>query len=53
MLFVMVVDCHLAILTSAEDVEDFISADVDAIAPAVGNIHGDYGPKGPELDFER
>lgn len=45
--------CCLAILTSAEDVEDFISADVDAIAPSVGSIHGDYGPKGPELDLER
>lgn len=51
--FAMIVDGSLAILTSAEDVEDFISADVDAIAPAVGNIHGDYGPKGQELDFER
>ncbi|OKL58147.1 hypothetical protein UA08_06447 [Talaromyces atroroseus] len=40
------------ILTSAEDVEDFISADVDAIAPSVGNIHGDYGARGPQLDFE-
>jgi fructose-bisphosphate aldolase class II len=51
--FRMSTDCYLAILTTAEDVEDFISADVDAIAPAVGNIHGDYGSKGPELDFER
>jgi fructose-bisphosphate aldolase class II len=49
----MIADCCSAILTSTKDVEDFIFADVDAIAPAVGNIHGDYGPKGPELDFER
>lgn len=33
--------------------EDFISADVDAIAPSVGNIHGDYGPEGPQLDLDR
>ncbi|KAF7588139.1 hypothetical protein BBP40_006139 [Aspergillus hancockii] len=41
------------ILTSPEDVEDFISAGVDCLAPSVGNLHGDYGPKGPQLDMDR
>ncbi|KAM5384854.1 hypothetical protein ACJA88_002701 [Fusarium oxysporum] len=25
----------------------------DILAPSVGNIHGDYGPKGPDLDLAR
>lgn len=33
--------------------EDFLKADIDILAPSVGNIHGDYGPKGPEIDFNR
>lgn len=41
------------ILTNAEDVEEFIGAGVDLLAPSVGNLHGDYGPQGPELDMER
>lgn len=41
------------ILTNAEDVEEFISAGIDFLAPSVGNLHGDYGPKGPHLDMDR
>ncbi|KAJ5657165.1 uncharacterized protein N7484_000814 [Penicillium longicatenatum] len=41
------------ILTNPEDVEEFIASGVDFLAPSVGNVHGDYGPKGPELDMER
>ncbi|RAL03155.1 class II fructose-bisphosphate aldolase [Aspergillus ibericus CBS 121593] len=41
------------ILTNAEDVEQFISAGVDCLAPSVGNLHGDYGPQGPQLDMDR
>ncbi|GAM83040.1 hypothetical protein ANO11243_010260 [Dothideomycetidae sp. 11243] len=40
-------------LTTAEQVDDFIATGIDYLAPAFGNLHGDYGPKGPELDFER
>lgn len=43
----------LGILTNAEDVEGFISAGIDFLAPSVGNLHGDYGPKGPHLDMDR
>jgi fructose-bisphosphate aldolase class II len=40
-------------LTSASNVEDFLAADVDILAPSIGNIHGDYGPSGPQLDYNR
>jgi fructose-bisphosphate aldolase class II len=43
----------LALLTNSEDVEDFIRSDVDILAPSIGNIHGDYGPEGPKLDYDR
>lgn len=41
------------ILTDLDDVEGFLSAGVDMLAPSVGNIHGDYGPEGPQLDLDR
>ncbi|KAL5354965.1 ketose-bisphosphate aldolase [Aspergillus floccosus] len=37
------------ILTNEEDVEQFIGAGVDFLAPSVGNIHGDYDSQGPQL----
>jgi fructose-bisphosphate aldolase class II len=39
--------------TTAEEVDDFVETGVDALAPAFGNVHGEYGPQGPVLDFER
>ncbi|KAK1762717.1 ketose-bisphosphate aldolase [Phialemonium atrogriseum] len=39
--------------TTPEEVDDFIATGVDALAPAIGNVHGEYGPEGPQLDFER
>lgn len=41
------------IKTTREDVEDFYGTGVDFLAPAFGNIHGEYGPLGPQLDFGR
>ena len=41
------------VLTTPDEVEDFIATGVDFLAPAVGNVHGEYGPKGPELDYPR
>lgn len=41
------------ILTNPEDVEEFIDAGVDFLAPGVGNVHGDYPPSGPQLDMSR
>lgn len=40
-------------LTTPEEIEEFIATGVDFLAPAFGNVHGEYGPKGPSLDFER
>lgn len=39
--------------TTPEEVEQFAATGVDALAPAFGNVHGEYGPQGPQLDFER
>jgi fructose-bisphosphate aldolase class II len=41
--------------TTMEEVRDFIGTEVDFLAPAIGNMHGEdpYGPAGPQLDFER
>ncbi|KAI5244767.1 aldolase [Aureobasidium subglaciale] len=43
------------VLTTPEDVEDFIATGVDFLAPAFGNIHGEspYGKTGPQLDYAR
>ncbi|KAF3769749.1 aldolase [Cryphonectria parasitica EP155] len=40
-------------LTTSEQVEDFIATGIDFLAPAFGNVHGDYGPKGPNLEYDR
>ncbi|KAJ5053493.1 hypothetical protein NUH16_010565 [Penicillium rubens] len=42
-----------ACLTTSEEVDEFINTGVDVLAPAFGNVHGEYGPRGPHLDFER
>ncbi|CAM1502788.1 Fc.00g075640.m01.CDS01 [Cosmosporella sp. VM-42] len=42
-----------ALFTTPHEVEDFLAADIDMLAPSIGNIHGDYGPEGPQLDFNR
>lgn len=39
--------------TTPEEVDEFIATGVDALAPAFGNVHGEYGRQGPQLDFER
>ncbi|KAF5989236.1 tagatose 1,6-diphosphate aldolase [Fusarium bulbicola] len=42
-----------ALFTTPKEVEDFLKVGIDILAPSVGNMHGDYGPKGPELDLAR
>ena len=39
--------------TSIEEAADFVNTGVDCLAPSIGNVHGEYGPAGPQLDFER
>ncbi|KAL1854433.1 hypothetical protein Daus18300_011453 [Diaporthe australafricana] len=38
--------------TTPEEIEQFVATGVDALAPAFGNVHDEYGPQGPQLDFE-
>ncbi|THZ82634.1 aldolase [Aureobasidium pullulans] len=42
-----------SMLTTPEEVDEFIQTGVDFLAPAFGNVHGEYGGRGPQLDFER
>jgi fructose-bisphosphate aldolase class II len=42
-----------SVLTTEKDVEDFMNAEVDILAPSIGNVHGPYGPAGPQLQLER
>ncbi|KAM0525793.1 hypothetical protein ACHAPE_000505 [Trichoderma viride] len=41
------------LMTSVEEAQQFVDAGVDLLAPAFGNVHGEYGPRGIVLDFER
>lgn len=40
-------------LTTADQVQDFIETGIDFLAPAFGNVHGEYGKRGPVLEYER
>ncbi|KAJ6000464.1 fructose-bisphosphate aldolase [Penicillium waksmanii] len=42
-----------ACMTTAEEADEFIDTGVDVLAPSFGNVHGEYGPRGPQLDFDR
>lgn len=42
-----------AILTTPEQAEDFVATGINWLAPAFGNVHGKYGPQGPQLDYDR
>lgn len=40
-------------LTTAEEAVEFADTGIDWLAPAFGNVHGAYGPRGIRLDYER
>lgn len=40
-------------LTTPEQVEDFVATGIDFLAPAFGNVHGEYGARGPVLEYDR
>ncbi|KAL1651974.1 hypothetical protein SLS58_000097 [Diplodia intermedia] len=40
-------------MTTEEEARDFAATGVDILAPAIGNVHGEYGAAGPKLDFGR
>jgi fructose-bisphosphate aldolase, class II len=41
------------ILTAREQAEELVALGIHWLAPAFGNVHGPYRPKGPQLDFSR
>ena len=42
-----------AIMTTKEQAREFVETGIDWLAPAFGNVHGKYGSRGIQLDFER
>ena len=41
-------------MTTEEDIEDFLATGIDFLAPAFGNIHGEYGSvENIKLDYDR
>lgn len=41
------------ILTTPEQSEEFAATGIDFLAPAFGNVHGNYGPRGIQLEYDR
>ncbi|KAF7187248.1 putative fructose-bisphosphate aldolase [Pseudocercospora fuligena] len=41
------------LLTTPEEIEEFVDTGVDFLAPAFGNVHGEYGKRGPVLEYDR
>ena len=42
-----------AIMTSPEEARQFAATGIDWLAPAFGNVHGNYGPRGIQLEYSR
>ncbi|KAI9685105.1 MAG: hypothetical protein M1820_010841 [Bogoriella megaspora] len=41
------------LLTTPEESEEFVETGIDWLAPAFGNVHGNYGPRGIQLEYDR
>ncbi|MCJ1354226.1 MAG: hypothetical protein MMC33_004213 [Icmadophila ericetorum] len=41
------------LLTSPEEAEEFVDTGIDWLAPAFGNVHGNYGARGIILEYDR
>ena len=41
------------VLTTPEQAEEFIATGIEMLAPAFGNVHGEYGPRGIRLEYDR
>ena len=41
------------LLTSKEEAREFCATGIDWLAPAFGNVHGNYGARGIQLDYDR
>lgn len=40
-------------LTSPDEAQQFVDTGISWLAPAFGNVHGSYGPRGIQLEYER
>ena len=40
-------------LTTPEESKEFVDTGIDWLAPAFGNVHGEYGPRGIRLEYDR
>ncbi|CAI7668898.1 unnamed protein product [Penicillium pancosmium] len=40
-------------LTTPEESQEFVDTGIDWLAPAFGNVHGEYGPRGIQLEYDR
>ena len=41
------------LMTSPEEALEFVATGIDWLAPAFGNVHGLYGPRGIQLEYDR
>lgn len=41
------------LLTTPEESREFVDTGIDWLAPAFGNVHGEYGPRGIRLEYAR
>ncbi|KAH7361646.1 ketose-bisphosphate aldolase [Plectosphaerella cucumerina] len=41
------------VLTTPEQAEEFVATGIEMLAPAFGNVHGEYGPRGIILEYDR
>ena len=40
-------------LTTPHEARRFVDTGIDWLAPAFGNVHGNYGPRGIQLEYDR
>ena len=41
------------VLTTPSEAEEFVATGIDWLAPAFGNVHGSYGARGIQLEYDR
>lgn len=41
------------VLTTPAQAEEFVATGIEMLAPAFGNVHGEYGPRGIQLEYDR
>lgn len=41
------------VLTTPDEAQRFVDTGIDWLAPAFGNVHGEYGPRGIRLEYDR